>query len=271
MPVMMNVLGINIRLVSYDEMLGIYDGWLAHKEDRSHSVALINVQTCVSALLDKGLRDLYNEVDLAGCDSMPFLYWARLFYRRSADRLYAPDIMLEVSKRAKARGYTYYLYGGYPGAPEKIEDYLRQRYRGIAFAGEFSPPFRALSPAEDAGLCESVNQLRPDFVWVGLGSPKQDVWIREHRERIRGAIFVASGATFDFFSGRIRQAPRWIRDAGLEWLFRLTQDFRRLWTRYTIKNIIFLFFFALQLLHIVSFDYQGYLCLFGRRTSFWNT
>jgi N-acetylglucosaminyldiphosphoundecaprenol N-acetyl-beta-D-mannosaminyltransferase len=82
---------------------------------------------------------------------------------------------------------------------------------------------------------------------VGLGSPKQDVWISEHREKIRGAIMVASGATFDFFSGRIKQAPKWIRDSGFEWLYRLTKDFRRLWVRYTVYNIIFLVMFGLQL------------------------
>jgi N-acetylglucosaminyldiphosphoundecaprenol N-acetyl-beta-D-mannosaminyltransferase len=110
----------------------------------------------------------------------------------------------------------------------------------------------------------------PDFLWIGLGSPKQDIWIHDHRERLRGCIIVPSGATFDFFAGRIRQAPKWIRDMGIEWLYRLTQDFRRLWVRYTIYNVIFLIFFFLQQICVVSFDSQGFIMLFGRRTRFGN-
>jgi N-acetylglucosaminyldiphosphoundecaprenol N-acetyl-beta-D-mannosaminyltransferase len=90
-------------------------------------------------------------------------------------------------------------------------------------------------------------------VWVGLGSPKQDVWIAEHRDKIRGSIMIASGATFDFFSGRIQQAPEWIRNAGFEWLYRLTKDFRRLWVRYTVYNVVFLAMFALQLMRLRRF------------------
>src|SRR5580698_6493524 len=98
-----------------------------------------------------------------------------------------------------------------------------------------------------------INAAKPDIVWVGLGSPKQDVWISEHRDKIRGTIMVASGATFDFFSGRIKQAPAWIRESGFEWLYRLTKDFRRLWVRYIVYNIIFVVMFSLQLTRLWSF------------------
>ena len=102
-------------------------------------------------------------------------------------------------------------------------------------------------------MCEMINRARPDFLWVGLGSPKQDVWISEHREKIRGTIMVASGATFDFFSGRIKQAPLWIREAGFEWMYRLTKDFRRLWVRYLVYNFIFVVMFGLQLAGLRSY------------------
>jgi N-acetylglucosaminyldiphosphoundecaprenol N-acetyl-beta-D-mannosaminyltransferase len=98
-----------------------------------------------------------------------------------------------------------------------------------------------------------INKARPDFLWVGLGSPKQDVWISEHREKIRGTIMVASGATFDFFSGRIKQAPPWIREAGFEWLYRLAKDFRRLWVRYLVYNCVFVAMFALQVTRLRSY------------------
>jgi N-acetylglucosaminyldiphosphoundecaprenol N-acetyl-beta-D-mannosaminyltransferase len=253
MPTKMNILGINMDCVSYGGMHQIFNNWLSDKESRSHSLALVNVNCCVSALFDRQLVDLYNSADLVGIDSMPFLRWARAFYKRDSDRLYAPDIMLEVSSKAKEHGYTFFLYGGAQDAPDKMEEYLSERFEGINIVGKYSPPFRALTEKEDRAVCDMINKVQPDFLWVGLGSPKQDVWISEHREKIRGTIMVASGATFDFFSGRIKQAPVWIRQSGFEWLYRLTKDFRRLWVRYIVYNFVFLTMFALQLTGLRSY------------------
>jgi N-acetylglucosaminyldiphosphoundecaprenol N-acetyl-beta-D-mannosaminyltransferase len=184
---------------------------------------------------------------------MPFLKWARTFYKRDADRLYAPDIMLHVSQRAKEKGYTFFLFGGYPEAPEKIEAYLKERFEGINVVGKYSPPFRQLTEQEDEAICEMINKAQPDFLWVGLGSPKQDLWIHQHKRKLRGCVIVPSGATFDFFSGRIKQAPESIRHLGFEWLYRLMQDFKRLWVRYTVYNVVFVSVFALQLLGVLKF------------------
>jgi N-acetylglucosaminyldiphosphoundecaprenol N-acetyl-beta-D-mannosaminyltransferase len=266
----MNILGINIKCLSYEEMYPIYADWLLQKDGRSYSLAVINVHICVSAFFDKTLRDIYNSVDLAGIDSMPFLIWARIFYKRDSDRFYAPDLLMQVSSKASEKGYTFFLYGGYPGAPDKIEEYIKKRFEGIKVVGKYSPPFRKLSAEEDLAVCKMINDAKPDFLWIGLGSPKQDVWICEHRDRLKGCIIVPSGATFDFYSGNIRQAPKWIRDMGLEWFYRLTQDFRRLWIRYTVYNIIFLVLFFFQQTHIISFDSDGFMLFLGRRTRFGN-
>jgi N-acetylglucosaminyldiphosphoundecaprenol N-acetyl-beta-D-mannosaminyltransferase len=249
----MNILGINMDCLSYGEMHRIFKTWLSDKESRSHTLALINVNCCVSALFDPQLVDLYNSADIVGIDSMPFLKWARSFYKKSCERFYAPDLMLQVSSKAKECGYTFFLFGGAPGAPEKIEEYLHERFEGVKVVGKYSPPFRPLLEEEDEAVCDMINRAQPDFLWVGLGSPKQDVWIAEHREKIRGTIMVASGATFDFFSGRIKQAPSWIREAGFEWLYRLTKDFRRLWIRYLVYNFIFVVMFGLQLTGLRSY------------------
>jgi len=266
----MNILGIEMETLSYVDMFPIYDFWLSNKNGRSHSLAVINVHICVSALLKKKLRDIYNSVDLAGIDSMAFLWWARVFYNKNCDRFYAPDLMLQVGGKVREKGYTFFLYGGFPGAPEKIEEYLKARFAGIKVVGKYSPPFREPTEDEDKAVCDMINSAAPDFLWIGLGSPKQDVWIHEHRYKLRGCIIIPSGATFDFFSGRIKQAPVLIQKIGLEWLFRLTQDFRRLWIRYTIYNLLFLVVFSLQLAGIVQFDCEGYLLIFGRRTRLGN-
>jgi N-acetylglucosaminyldiphosphoundecaprenol N-acetyl-beta-D-mannosaminyltransferase len=250
----MNILGIKMDCISYRDMHRIFQVWLSDKESRSHSLALINVNCCVSALFDKSLVNLYNSADIVGIDGMPFLRWARAFYNKDADRFYAPDLMLEAARKSQECGYTFFLYGGSPGAPDKMEDYLREKCGEIRVVGKYSPPFRTLTEEEDQEVCDMINAAKPDIIWVGLGSPKQDVWISEHREKIRGSILVASGATFDFFSGRIKQAPEWIRNAGFEWLYRLSKDFRRLWVRYTLYNLVFLAMFSLQLLGLRRFE-----------------
>jgi len=201
---------------------------------------------------------------------MPFLFLARLFYQRRSDRFYAPDLLLEASRRTSSRPYTFFLFGGFPGAPEKIADFLRRQHPSVRIVGTYAPPFREMTAEEDEEFCRLVNEAAPDFVWVGLGSPKQDWWIANHLDEIHGAILVPSGATFDFFSGRIRQAPAWIRNIGFEWLFRLTRDFRRLWKRYTVYNVVFLVMFFLERIHIVSFEPDGDLLFLGRRTAVGN-
>jgi N-acetylglucosaminyldiphosphoundecaprenol N-acetyl-beta-D-mannosaminyltransferase len=267
----MNILGIKMDCISYEDMFTIFDEWLSHKSATSRRLAVINVHICVMSLFNKKLRDIYNSADLVGIDSMPFLKWGRLFYNRHSDHLNAPDILLNVSQKAKERKYRFFLYGGYPGAPEKIETYLSSRFEGINVVGKYSPPFRPLTNEEDDLLCNMINAVKPDFLWVGLGSPKQDIWIFEHTGKIQGSIIVPSGATFDFLSGRIKQAPAWIRKLGFEWLFRLTRDFKRLWVRYTVYNVIFLIAFFLQLCRLISFDQDDYLNILGWRSTFGNT
>jgi N-acetylglucosaminyldiphosphoundecaprenol N-acetyl-beta-D-mannosaminyltransferase len=125
--------------------------------------------------------------------------------------------------------------------------YLLDRFRGVQIAGMYSPPFRSLTPQEDESICRMVQDSGANVLWVGLGSPKQDIWIEDHRQKLPGMILIAAGATFDFFSGRIRQAPSWIRSSGFEWLYRLSQDPRRLWKRYIVYNALFVFALALEL------------------------
>jgi len=250
----MNILGISMDCLSYEQMHAAFDWWISDRTRPALSVALVNVNCCVSGLEDPVVRRCYAHAGVRGIDSMPFLKLARLLTGEKLDRLYAPDMMLEVARRAQQTHYRFFLYGGAPGAAEKIQQMLEERFPGVQIVGTYCPPFRPLTPEEDAIVVKTINDTRPDFVWIGLGSPKQDVWIEEHRDRIPGCVMIASGATFDFFSGRITQAPKWIRDIGFEWLFRLCHDWRRLWKRYTVYNFLFLYYFTLQLLGLKRWD-----------------
>jgi N-acetylglucosaminyldiphosphoundecaprenol N-acetyl-beta-D-mannosaminyltransferase len=233
-----------------------FDEWIAAPAGRSHSVALINVNCCVSGLLDRNLRSLYQNADFLAIDSMPFLYIARLLVNRRTDSMYGPDMIRKVAQEAPKRGYKFFLYGGAPGAPEALGEALKKISPELEVVGTYSPPFRDLTPEEDDSICRTIAASGANIVWVGLGSPKQDVWIERRRERLPGCVLIAAGALFDFFSGRVRQAPRFVRNMGLEWLFRLTQDPVRLWKRYTAYNILFAGALALELLGILRLNQE---------------
>ncbi len=243
-----NFAGTGIEALTYDDMEVRIDQWLGNKTGRSHHIACLNA-FCVSlAIGDSRLREIYNSSDIAGPDGMPFVKWIRLFMNLHCDRFAAPDIVLHLAERARDKGYTFYLYGGAPDVLEKMKVFLLKRFPHINIVGANSPPFRALSVLEDDAICAEINVLKPDIILVGLGTPKQDYWIDEHLEKIRGSVIVASGATFDFFGGRIKMAPQWVRSSGFEWLYRLlSRDFKRLWKRYTYYNLRFLFRFLMQL------------------------
>ncbi|MGB2957415.1 MAG: WecB/TagA/CpsF family glycosyltransferase, partial [Bacteroidota bacterium] len=164
-------------------------------------------------------------------------------------RVYGPDMMLRLCDEASRHGWRCFLYGGESGTLELLRNNLLQRFPSLQIVGTHSPPFRSLSPEEDATVCEMINAARPDILWVGLGGPKQDRWMYDHRDRLNVSVMHGVGAAFDFLSGRVPQAPRWMMNSGLEWLFRLAVEPRRLWRRYTITNLKFLYYlFAREVL-----------------------
>jgi N-acetylglucosaminyldiphosphoundecaprenol N-acetyl-beta-D-mannosaminyltransferase len=251
-----NFIGTNVDVITFEQLFAKCDAWLKDKQARSKHIACVNVNCAVESYLNPQIKDIFNRADISGPDSMPFVYWIKFFTGRSCDRLYAPDIILQLCQRAMTKNYRLFLYGGADGVPERMKSFLEKKFPGINIVGIYSPPFRSLSPKEDQEICNKINSTNPDFVIVGLGSPKQDKWIQEHLDKIPGTVMIASGAAFDFFAGRIIQAPVWIQRSGFEWLFRLTQDPKRLWKRYTLYNLIFLVNFFLQITKFKKFDTQ---------------
>lgn len=250
----MNFIGTAVDALTYEEVFAKCDDWIKDKQAASKHIACVNVNCVVESYLNPEIGDIFRKADISGADSMPFVYWIKFFTGKNCDRLYAPDIILRLSEIAVNRNYRLFLYGGAEGAPEKMKYFLEKNFPGINIVGTYSPPFRKLSLEEDREICEKINSTSPDFIIVGLGSPKQDKWIQEHLEKIPGTVMIACGAAFDFFSGRIKQAPILIRRSGFEWLFRLTQDPKRLYKRYTLYNVIFLWNFFLQNLRLKKFD-----------------
>jgi N-acetylglucosaminyldiphosphoundecaprenol N-acetyl-beta-D-mannosaminyltransferase len=193
------------------------------------------------------VRAALNAADWVTPDGMPVVWALRALGARSAGRVYGPDLMLALSALSAERGYRQFYLGGAPGVAEALAQNLSARCPGLIVAGTFAPPFRTMSTSEQAAMVAQVNASRPHIVWVGLGSPKQDLWMAEFRPQLVAPLLVGVGAAFDFLSGHIAQAPRWMQRGGLEWLFRLASDPRRLWRRYLVYNPKFVYRVALQL------------------------
>ena len=246
-----NFLGVALDAVTYADVFRSVDRWISDKAGRSHHIACINAFCVTLALSDARLSKIYNGADIAGPDGIPFVKWMQRSLKRPCDRIAAPDTILELAQHSKETGYTFYLFGGAPDVVVKMREFLEKRFPHIRILGHFSPPFRPMTYEEDQALCSEINRLQPDIICVGLGTPKQDYWIEDHLYKIRGSVLIASGATFDFFGGRIAMAPAFVRRSGFEWLYRLlSKDFLRLSRRYILLNAVFLWNFALQVTNI---------------------
>lgn len=172
-------------------------------------------------------------------DGMP-LVWLGRRAGLPVERVCGPDFLPAVVERGTSEDRTHYFFGGAPGVPEALAARLAARFPGMRVAGTMSPPFRSLSADEDDVIVEQINDANPDYVWVGLGAPKQDLWVAEHRSRLRAPALLAVGAAFDFHAGNRRRAPRWMQHTGTEWVYRLVAEPRRLAGRYTRVNARFL-------------------------------
>ena len=186
-------------------------------------------------------------------DGMPMVWVGRLYGHRQMRRVYGPDLMLEICRRSVASGLTHYFYGGRSGVPEKLRQRLTARFPGLRVVGVRSPPFRQLTEQEESEFAEEMERAAPDILWVGLGTPKQEQWMAAHVDKLVAKVSIGVGAAFDMHAGLLPQAPRWMQVCGLEWLFRLWVEPRRLWRRYLFNNPRFIIMILGQLLRIRSY------------------
>jgi len=249
-----NFVGIGVDAITYDKLFTKVDDWIADKTSRSHHIACVNAYNVALSVKNKELYRIYNNADITGADGIPFVKWINKIEKMDCDRIAAPDTILMLAEHAKVKNYTFYLYGGAPDVCVKMKEFLEEKFPHINIIGHMSPPFRKLTAEEDEKIINEINALQPDIICVGLGTPKQDYWIDENIEKIRGSVLIASGATFDFFGGRVKMAPDFIRKSGFEWMYRLFgKDFKRLWKRYIIMYSVFIATFLLQQTGIVKY------------------
>lgn len=247
-----HVLGVRVDAVQIPDVVALLQEWIARR-NRCRYIAVTGMHGITEAQHDPQVRDALNTADLVVPDGMPLVWLGRLHGHALKRRVYGPELMLSFCQATVQRGYRHFFYGGAPGVPEQLAEVFRQRFRGFHVVGTYSPPFRALTPQEDEEITGLIREASPDIVWVGLSTPKQERWMFEHRDGLGVPVMIGVGAAFDLHTGRLKQAPARMREAGLEWLFRLIQEPRRLWRRYIIHGAKFCYWVALELLGLKKF------------------
>jgi N-acetylglucosaminyldiphosphoundecaprenol N-acetyl-beta-D-mannosaminyltransferase len=247
LPRTAEVLGVPLALTDYEGTLD----WIDDAVAAGHRgyVCVAATHTVMAAGDDPALRAAVLGADFTVPDGQPLVWALKLLGHPVDDRVYGPDLMDRACARAAHTGRRFYLYGGRnQGALAQLARVLRLRYPGLQIVGGYVPPFRELTDAEEEAIVADIRRSGADVVWVGIGVPKQEKWMARMRHRIDAPVFVGVGAAFDFHAGLIPQAPGWMQRLGLEWLFRLVQEPRRLWRRYLRYNPLFLVGFARQYL-----------------------
>ncbi len=225
------VLGVRVSAVQIPDVTARMKDWICERRPVRY-ITVTGMHGVMEARRDPHFGDILNAADLVVPDGMPLVWLGRSHGYALARRVYGPELMETFCRHTGAQ-FRHFLYGGAPGVPERLAQMFHRRYR-FQITGTYSPPFRPLTAEEDKEVVGMIERAAPDVLWVGLGTPKQEYWMYEHRDRLSVPVMIGVGAAFDFHTGRLKQAPVWMRENGLEWLFRLLAEPRRLWRRYLI-------------------------------------
>lgn len=246
-----SVLGVGISTTSYDTVAERCTAWiderhLSKRKIDAKYICVTSVHGVMMAQRDSKLRSIINGADIATPDGMPIVWALRSFGRKGQQRVYGPNLMLVLCQRAEEGGHRIFLYGSRPETLRQLAENLLARYPRLNIAGAYPDPFHALTPGEDSRIQHAILRSNCDLLFVGVGAAKQKRWMADHLASFPGVVMVGVGAAFDFHSGLLKQAPEWIQNSGLEWLFRLLNEPKRLWRRYLLITPMFLPHWGLQ-------------------------
>ena len=232
-----NILGVDIAAINMKWLLSFTR---KHIKDLSGDyICVSNVHTTVTSYEDASYRNVQNGGIMAIPDGGPLSTVGRKRGAKKMARTTGPSYMGEILKISVEQGWKHYFYGSTQETLDKLKVELEKSYPGLQIVGMYSPPFRPLSAEEDQDIVEAINLASPDFLWIGLGAPKQEKWMAAHQGKVKG-LMVGVGAAFDYYAGNIKRAPGWMQKMNLEWLYRLMQDPKRLWKRYVSTNSKFI-------------------------------
>lgn len=232
------ILKVRINVTNLDLAVKKISGWIEARQ--KNYVCVAPVATVMDCQDDPEYRRIVNEAGMTTPDGMPLVWLGRLKGNAIMGRTYGPDLMAALCRVSEEKGYRHYFYGGSPETNRLLLENLKHKFPRLNIAGGVAPRFLQVKEMEERTVLDQINASGADILWVGLGSPKQDYWMALHREKISIPVMIGAGAAFDFLAGTKPQAPRWMQRSGLEWLFRLLCEPRRLWRRYLIGNLRFI-------------------------------
>lgn len=232
-----NIMGVNIAAINMEWLMSFTDKYI--KVLSGDYICVSNVHTTVTAAEDAIYRDVQNGGIMAIPDGGPLATLGRKRGFRNMERTTGPGYMDEIFKVSVEKEIRHYFYGSTDETLKRLHWELMDNYPGLKIVGMYSPPFRPITEEEDSVIIARINEAKPDFVWVGLGAPKQEKWMATHQGKVHG-LMVGVGAGFDYFSGNIKRAPQWMQKHNLEWIYRLMQDPKRLFGRYWHTNTKFI-------------------------------
>ncbi len=247
-----NVLGVAIDAVDMSQALARIESAIA--DGRRGYICVTGVHGVMEAQQDSEFRCTLNRALLNVPDGMPTVWVGRLQGFRDMRRVFGPELMLELCRRAEFRNYRHFFYGGQPGVAETLAETLSRLCPGLRVVGTYTPPFRPLDESERRQLRRAIAEAQPEITWVGLSTPKQEKFMAEYHGELDTKLMIGVGAAFDLHTGRMRDAPAWVKQAGLQWLHRLAQDPKRLWRRYLTNNPKFLCKISGQLLGVTRYE-----------------
>jgi N-acetylglucosaminyldiphosphoundecaprenol N-acetyl-beta-D-mannosaminyltransferase len=247
-----NILGVRVHATNMDRALLWIEAALA-RGDKGY-VCVTGVQGIMEAQSDSNLKGIINRSVLTIPDGRPTVWvgWMRgLFEMRQVT---GPDMMLRIFALSAEKGYTHFFYGGNTGIAEQLKDAMTERFPGVKVLGTYTPPFRPLNAEEQAELVRTIAELKPDFFWVGLSTPKQEKFMYQLISKLDTRLMLGVGAAFDIHTGRIKDAPYWMKFAGVQWMHRIYQDPSRLWRRYCVNNPKFVYHLMREFLGLEKYD-----------------
>jgi N-acetylglucosaminyldiphosphoundecaprenol N-acetyl-beta-D-mannosaminyltransferase len=244
------VLGVRMDAVQIPDVLKIFDYWITEHK-RVHTVYQTGMHGVSEAVRFPELRKMLNDADLTNPDGMPMAWLGQLHgFKNMKRRAYGPEVM-ETVLRETGPKYKHYLYGN--RVSEDLAEIFTKKY-GTRVVGTYTLPIWPLPEAEKENIARAIEAAQPDIVWVGLGSPRQDQWMYDFRNRVTTPVLIGVGAAFDFHAGRLRQAPMWMQECGLEWFYRLVHEPKRLWRRYLVNGPIFVWNVGLEVAGLKKFE-----------------
>jgi len=236
-----DILGCRINLEDYDSAIEKVQEHIDNKLPIKY-VMLVCVDGLVNSKKNPLFRQICNNSYLSLPDGMPLVWIARRKgFKEIRTNVRGTSFMYKFFEKTFQKPYKHFFYGGKDGVADKMKTILEEKFNGVKIAGTYCPPFRKLTDEEDKEICDMINSSGADILWVGLGAPKQEYWMNEHQNKLNVSIMVGVGAAFDFLAGNKKEAPKWMGRIGLEWLFRLISEPKRLWKRYLIGNCLFIY------------------------------